>query len=355
MGMGMTDEDLVLHDDLEQLTNLVTSSIEQPMVVLGDLILDRYIHGYANNLNSRAPVPVLVETERHQNVGAAAHIGRGLMNLGMSISMFGCVGDDEIGDQILEAIEGAGITISGIAVVEGRRSTTKTRMIARRESVLSQSQMLLRWDVESNDPVPDAAIDAIHSTAMESVADARILVISDYGLGVVEEGRTRDLIEAARSAGTIIISDPKLTGLHRVKGSDWVLFGGRGLDLLRRRMGVDTAEGAATILMEEHDWNHLLLLGGLDGTTAFHRNGATERFPCMITEARQEIGLHDAAAAALAVGLANGGNATHAGMLANAACECILSADRSNRFTLTKDVLVDRLESMIFQLKISRR
>ena len=71
MGMGMTDEDLVLHDDLEQLTNLVTSSIEQPMVVLGDLILDRYIHGYANNLNSRAPVPVLVETERHQNVGAA--------------------------------------------------------------------------------------------------------------------------------------------------------------------------------------------------------------------------------------------------------------------------------------------
>ena len=277
------------------------------------------------------------------------------MNLGMSISMFGCVGDDEIGDQILEAIEGAGITISGIAVVEGRRSTTKTRMIARRESVLSQSQMLLRWDVESNDPVPDAAIDAIHSTAMESVADARILVISDYGLGVVEEGRTRDLIEAARSAGTIIISDPKLTGLHRVKGSDWVLFGGRGLDLLRRRMGVDTAEGAATILMEEHDWDHLLLLGGLDGTTAFHRNGATERFPCMITEARQEIGLHDAAAAALAVGLANGGNATHAGMLANAACECILSADRSNRFTLTKDVLVDRLESMIFQLKISRR
>ena len=79
--------------------------------------------------------------------------------------------------------------------------------------------MLLRWDVESNDPVPGAAIDAIHSTAMESVADVRILVISDYGLGVVEEGRTRDLIEAARSAGTIIISDPKLTGLHRVKGS----------------------------------------------------------------------------------------------------------------------------------------
>ena len=164
----------MLHDDLEQLTNLVTSSIEQPMVVLGDLILDRYIHGYANNLNSRAPVPVLVETERHQNVGAQDTSDEDWMNLGMSISMFGCVGDDEIGDQILEAIEGAGITISGIAVVEGRRSTTKTRMIARRESVLSQSQMLLRWDVESNDPVPDAAIDAIHSTAMESVADARI-------------------------------------------------------------------------------------------------------------------------------------------------------------------------------------
>ena len=139
------------------------------------------------------------------------------MNLGMSISMFGCVGDDEIGDQILEAIEGAGITISGIAVVEGRRSTTKTRMIARRESVLSQSQMLLRWDVESNDPVPDAAIDAIHSTAMERCGRCSILVISDYGLGVVEEGRTRDLIEATRSAGTIIISDPKLTGLHRGK------------------------------------------------------------------------------------------------------------------------------------------
>ena len=73
--MGMSD---VEHETHDRLVNLQTQikNMSGDVVLVGDIMLDRYIHGYANNLNSRAPVPVLKETHRHEDVGAAAHVAR---------------------------------------------------------------------------------------------------------------------------------------------------------------------------------------------------------------------------------------------------------------------------------------
>ena len=80
--MGMNDEQHETHD---RLTGLQTSvkNLSGNVVLVGDIMLDRYIHGYANDLNSRAPVPVLKETKRYDDVGAAAHVARGLGNIGL--------------------------------------------------------------------------------------------------------------------------------------------------------------------------------------------------------------------------------------------------------------------------------
>ena len=70
--MGMTDEEAMLHDTLSELKRQLRSSESGKIVLIGDVMMDCYIHGYANNLNSRAPVPVLRETSREEDVGAAA-------------------------------------------------------------------------------------------------------------------------------------------------------------------------------------------------------------------------------------------------------------------------------------------
>ena len=95
--MGMTDEEAMLHDTLSELKRQLRSSESGKIVLIGDVMMDCYIHGYANNLNSRAPVPVLRETSREEDVGAAAHVARGLRSMGMESHLFGVVGDDHAG------------------------------------------------------------------------------------------------------------------------------------------------------------------------------------------------------------------------------------------------------------------
>ena len=87
--MGMTDTEEILHDRLNKIISKLKSSNQSNVVLIGDVMLDCYIHGFANNLNSRAPVPVLRETSREEDVGAAAHVARGLKSIGFDSKLYG--------------------------------------------------------------------------------------------------------------------------------------------------------------------------------------------------------------------------------------------------------------------------
>ena len=181
--MGMSDEEVEVHDQLTNLKRELKAVDEAKVVLIGDVIMDCYIHGYANNLNSRAPVPVLRETMREEDVGAAAHVARGLNSMGLKSHLFGVVGDDRAGLSILDALDEEGVTTDGIAVVEGRTTTVKTRLLATRESLVQEEQLLLRWDIEEDDPVPEAAAVALYDQAIHELDDAKVVILSDYGQG----------------------------------------------------------------------------------------------------------------------------------------------------------------------------
>ena len=87
--MGMTDEELMMHQNLNSLKSKLKQKDKGKIVLIGDIMLDCYIHGFANNLNSRAPVPVIRETSREEDVGAAAHVARGLESMGFGKSVLG--------------------------------------------------------------------------------------------------------------------------------------------------------------------------------------------------------------------------------------------------------------------------
>ena len=82
-----------IHDGLQSARRSVENMAPSLVVLVGDVMLDRYIYGYANNLNRRSPVPVLKETHREQGAGAAAHVARGLHSLQLEVAMFGVVAD----------------------------------------------------------------------------------------------------------------------------------------------------------------------------------------------------------------------------------------------------------------------
>lgn len=353
--MGMSDEELAVYDELSNLKKELKSPGDSKVVLIGDIMMDCYIHGYANNLNSRAPVPVLRETMREEDVGAAAHVGRGLKSMGLRSNLFGVVGNDKAGTNILESLENEGVETGGIAIVDDRITTVKTRMLATRESLVSGEQLLLRWDVEDDNPVPVNASTGLYDRAIVELDDADVLILSDYGQGVINDVGAERIIKAARDKNVPIVADPKLTGLHRTHGVNWILFQSQGLELMRRRLGVSTGSEAAKQLIDVHNWDHLVVLSGEGGVTIYSKDEGIVHAPCTLDDLRQMIGLIDAAAVAIAVAISKNMSVRNTALLANAACECILGAELTEAFVLSREDLVDRIGEMSWNLQVSKR
>ena len=173
--------------------------------------------------------------------------------------------------------------------------------------------------------------------------------------GVITDGGAERLFAAATKAGVPVIADPKLTGLHRTEGVDWTLFQSQGLELMRRRLGASTGAEAAEKLLAQYHWNHLVVLSGEAGVTIYSRDEETVHAPCGLVDIRQMIGLIDAAAVAIAFSLSRDLDVHSTALLANAACECILGAERTDSFVLSKDDLIHRVGEHVWNLQVSKR
>ena len=353
--MGMTDIELEQHDKLNSIIETLNQDDFGNIVLIGDIMLDCYIHGYANNLNSRAPVPVLRETHREEDVGAAAHVARGLQSMGYNGKIFGVVGDDKAGSKIIEYLEEKNVETSGIAIIEDRITTVKTRMLASRESLIQGEQLLLRWDVEEDDPISETALEAIYEQAINSLHNVDCVIFSDYGQGVVCDSGVEKITKHAKKNNIPIIADPKLTGLHRTHEVDWIIFQSRGFELMKRRIGENDDSVAAESLIQSYGWKHLVVLAGGDGVTIYSRSEDTVHVPCTLPELRQVIGLIDAAVVAIAVSISNEFSVSDTALLTNAACECILGAEATDSFSLSKEMLIHRVGEIAWNLQVSKR
>jgi len=228
-------------------------------------------------------------------------------------------------------------------------------MLASRESLIRDEQLLLRWDIEEDDPVPLEASEALYEQAIDDLEGASALIASDYGQGVITDKGSERLFEAANKHGIPVIADPKLTGLHRTEGVDWILFQSQGLELMRRRLGATTGAEAAEKLIVQYNWNHLVVLSGEAGVTIYSAEEDTVHAPCGLVDLRQMIGLIDAAAVAIAFSLSRGLDVHATALLANAACECILGAERTDAFVLSRDDLIHRVGEHVWNLQVSKR
>ena len=339
---------------LARLSDMLDSMGESKVTLIGDVMLDRFHHGYANNLDSTAPVPVLKIMRTEETPGAAAHIAMGLRSLGMQVSLHCCVGDDREGRTIETKLSEHGISTNGIHTVPDRNTLTKIRFYGSRESLLEESQILLQADRGPRDSLSDEFRQTIAQGAMSEIIDSSAVVLSDYDKGVLDTETSLMIISAAKQAGLPVIADPKLTGLERSAGADVALFENRGLNLFARRQGAADQTKAADDLITQYGWQALLVLRGTEGVTLYQADESPFHIPCMSPSAVQQIGLHDAAATALAAALGNGLTMIDAATLAAAACDCILAAEASREF-VDKETLRLWIDELSWQLRISDR
>ena len=347
------DSEALREDSLTRLISLLESIGGSKVTLIGDTMLDRYHHGFANNLNSTAPVPVLKIIDSDESPGASAHIAIGLTSFGMNVSFHTAVGDDDEASSITTSLKSKDIRIENVIRVKDRPTLTKIRFFASRESLLDRRQILLQADRGPNENLDESVSSSLTGTALKNIPDSCALVISDYDKGVVTKDGAQTLIKAAKNLEIPAIVDPKLTGLEKSRGATVVIFEKRGMSLLARRIGLND-DDAAKHLLEEYSWKGILVLGGIHGMYLHQIDQESIFMPCMAPTAEQQIGMHDAAAASLAAALGSGLSLYDAALLASAACDCVLSAS-SGRDYIDRATLGLWLEELSWQMRISDR
>ncbi|MCO6458115.1 MAG: D-glycero-beta-D-manno-heptose 1-phosphate adenylyltransferase [Pirellulaceae bacterium] len=176
------------------------------VLVLGDLLLDRYTWGDAERISQEAPVLVLRSHHQEARLGGAANVGRMLRGLEAAASCLGVVGDDDAGRQVQRLLAESGIDSAGVVIDPNRPTTVKERFIGRAGG--RHPNQILRVDHEVRDPLDGQLEQQLLEQLRHAVRRHELLIISDYGKGVCTPALVSEAISAARQAGIPVLVDP---------------------------------------------------------------------------------------------------------------------------------------------------
>jgi len=292
---------------------------DAPVLVVGDLMLDRYLWGQVGRISPEAPVPVLQLARESETAGGAANVARNLRGLGLKVRLAGVTGDDDAGRALLRLLTHQEVGTDAVLADTARPTTTKTRIVG-------NQQQMLRVDAEDTAAL-GSALEARLFAALEAELDqVCALVLSDYAKGVLTGGLCRRLISAARARGIPVLVDPKGRDYARYRGATLMT---PNLSELAQATGADVGDLdamliAAARLREALELEHLVLTLGALGL-ALIGSDASVRIPAVAREVFDVSGAGDTVIAALAGAIAAGVDPLDAAHLANLAAGIVVA------------------------------
>jgi rfaE bifunctional protein kinase chain/domain len=270
------------------------------MVVLGDVILDRYWWGEASRLSPEAPVPVVRKRRASSRPGGAANTAANLAALGASVELVGAIGDDREGDELRAVLSEFGVGTGGLTTWRGRPTTTKTRVVA-------MHQQIVRVDDEETAPAPPEVEEALGRAVADMVGAADAVVVSDYAKGLLSPALLAAAMGAAREAGARVLVDPKGADYARYLGAYLVKPNRIELGLLTGMTVHDHAEteAAGLRLAGRMPGTLVLVTEGADGMSLFG-GGETVRVRPAARQVFDVTGAGDTVLATMAMAVAAG-------------------------------------------------
>jgi len=300
----------------DRLGSLLEAMRHVNVLVVGDMMLDRYLIGETDRISPEAPVPVVSVMEERDVPGGAANVAANLAALGARASLIGATGDDLAGEVLLQTLAAQEISTFGSVSVPGRPTTTKTRLVAR-------GQQVVRIDLEVTTPLPDRYREALQAAVLEALEGVHAVALEDYDKGVMEPVLAEAVIAAARSRGIPVVVDPKQRHF----------FGYAGVTVFKpNRRELEQAFGTR-FTGDDHDLadarerlgaEHLLLTLGAEGMVLVSEGQPLRRTPSIAREVYDVSGAGDTVTAWLVAALAAGADISEAAWLANLAAGVVV-------------------------------
>ncbi|MCA1583720.1 MAG: PfkB family carbohydrate kinase [Acidobacteria bacterium] len=292
---------------------LLESFSQQHVLILGDLVLDEYVAGDCSRMSPEAPVAVVRVGTVQTVLGGAGNTAANVASLGGRATLVGLCADDEAGERFKSLAGAQGIEL--VALADGRPTTRKTR-------VIGQQQQLLRLDREVTGDIGSHVEDQVLAAVPDLVAQASVVVLSDYSKGFVTERLCREIIEAAHRQGREIVIDPRPEHGAFYVGCDYLTPNWKEGLLLAGRPEVASSDDAVREvgreLAERYSANIVLTLGA-KGIRYFGRSREYFAVTTVAREVYDVSGAGDTVVAALALALGAGATAAEAVGLANVA------------------------------------
>ncbi|HKT81920.1 MAG TPA: D-glycero-beta-D-manno-heptose-7-phosphate kinase [Vicinamibacterales bacterium] len=292
-----------------------------PILVVGDLMIDRFIVGRVERISPEAPVPVVRFQSEHSRLGGAANVAHNLAALDADVSLVGVVGGDAAADRLKAELERAHIRTNGLVVDGSRPTVEKVRIVTER------NQQVARIDYERDEDVTAAIETEIVSRIQSLAAGAKALVVSDYLKGAVTRNVVAALAaERARQANAPpLLVDPKIPHLDCYGGASLVTpnhYEAETATHRRIRTDEDAREAAV-------DFRALTRCEAVVITRGEHGMWLSSRdAECAIPAATREVsdvtGAGDTVAAVLALAIAAGATLVEAALLANQAASLVV-------------------------------
>jgi len=282
------------------------------IVVVGDVMLDRYLIGDTERISPEAPVPVVTVHQRRLALGGAANVAANAATLGAVVELFGVVGEDLHAEALREAMTQGGMSDAGLLGVRNRPTTAKTRVLAR-------GQQVVRIDEEEDGFLDEATVARLATLALAAIAEADALLLEDYDKGVLTPSLIGTLIEAARERGIPVVADPKHRAFFAYRGATVFKPNRREFTSAFPQLDLDSGADLRRAL-ERLEVEHLLLTRGADGMVLVSRGVAEpHRIASRAHEVFDVSGAGDTVTAWVGAALAAGASAVEAAEVANLA------------------------------------
>ncbi len=291
---------------------------DKHMLVVGDVMLDKYIHGVVERISPEAPVPVVQALRRSQSAGGAANVAMNVVDLKAKATLIGFTGNDEDEAQLRQCLDHTDLKADLISI-SGTSTTSKLR-------ILGGGQQMIRLDVESTGPHPADAYAALLKCVEEALPEANGVILSDYAKGVLSEELCRSVIESARTHGVPVFVDPKNADFSHYRDATTIC---PNLKELAQAVGRSPADLGTLLdrgqkMVRELNLEYMIVTLGERGITILQEDERTY-LPSVARQVFDVSGAGDTVIATLSLAISCGVPIRDAAELANVAAGIVVS------------------------------
>jgi D-beta-D-heptose 7-phosphate kinase/D-beta-D-heptose 1-phosphate adenosyltransferase len=307
------------------------------LLVVGDLMIDEYVWGEVDRISPEAPVQVVSVKNEEYTLGGAGNVVNNLVALGAKVSVLGVTGTGRDGKLLRNRLKDLGVDTRGVIQERSRPTTKKTRIIA-------DHQQVLRIDRETKKEVAFSTFKSLTTLAEKIIPGVDLILISDYGKGLITRNLIADLVKIAKNNTKITIADPKGRDFTKYSGVSLLTPNSREASLAS---GVEISDPknistAGKILIEKSGIEKLLITCGKDGMVLFEPGRKPFKISTKAREVYDVSGAGDTVMAVLGLGMAAGLPLKEAITLANTAAGIVVG--KVGTATVSKRELLQALK-----------